>query len=126
MLRADGGRIAIGRESSLQYHSTIYGTGGVEIGDGTRISAHVLILATVHIHDDPTQPIVRQGITGKGIQIGSDVWIGAGSVILDGTTVGSHSIIGAGSVVTKDVPESCLVVGNPAHVVRSSRNRRYE
>jgi maltose O-acetyltransferase len=32
--------------------------------------------------------------------------------------VGKNSVIGAGSVVTKDVPANCLVLGNPARVVR--------
>lgn len=117
ILRADQGRIKIGEKSSLQYHTTIYGTGGVEIGAKTRISAHVLILATVHIHNKPDLPIVQQGITGQGVFIGSDVWIGAGAVILDGIKIGSHSIVGAGSVVTKDVPEYCIVGGNPARIL---------
>ena len=117
ILRADQGRIKIGEKSSLQYHTTIYGTGGVEIGAKTRISAHVLILSTIHRYGKTDIPIVQQGITGKGITIGSDVWIGAGAVILDGIKIGSHSIVGAGSVVTKDVPEYCLVGGNPARVI---------
>jgi maltose O-acetyltransferase len=46
------------------------------------------------------------------------VWIGSRVIILPGISIGHHSVIGAGSVVTKDVPANCLMVGNPAHVVR--------
>jgi acetyltransferase-like isoleucine patch superfamily enzyme len=46
------------------------------------------------------------------------VWIGSRVIILPGISIGHHSVIGAGSVVTKDVPANCLMVGNPARVVR--------
>lgn len=51
------------------------------------------------------------------VLIGSDVWIGFGSIILSGVTVGDSAIIGAGSVVTKDVPPNTIVVGSPARPI---------
>ena len=52
-------------------------------------------------------------------EIGHDVWIGQGAIILPGCkTVGTGSIIGAGSVVTKDVPPYAIVTGNPAKILR--------
>lgn len=50
--------------------------------------------------------------------IGSDVWLGANSVILKGCTIGDGAIVGAGSVVTRDVPPYGIAVGNPAKVVK--------
>lgn len=55
---------------------------------------------------------------GRPIDIGSDVWVGGGAIILPGVRVGSGAVIGAGSVVTRDVPERVLAVGNPCRVVR--------
>jgi len=52
--------------------------------------------------------------------IGKNCFIGAASIILPGVTVGDGSIVGAGSVVTKDVPPACIVVGNPARIVRKN------
>jgi acetyltransferase-like isoleucine patch superfamily enzyme len=123
VLRADLGRIELGENVSLQYHSVIYGTGGVVIGNNTRISSQVLILATVHHYESTERPIVEQGISGRGIQIGSDVWIGAGAIILDGVTIGDGAVIGAGSVVAKNVPPLNVQVGNPARVVKLRRHR---
>jgi UDP-2-acetamido-3-amino-2,3-dideoxy-glucuronate N-acetyltransferase len=44
--------------------------------------------------------------------------IGSGATILSGLTIGENAIVGAGSTVTKDVPESAIVAGNPAKILR--------
>jgi maltose O-acetyltransferase len=55
----------------------------------------------------------------KEIEVGSDVWIGGGSILCPGVTVGARSVIGAGSVVTRDIPADVVAVGNPCRVLRS-------
>lgn len=50
--------------------------------------------------------------------IGNKVNIGAGAIIIGKITIGSNVIIGAGSVVVKDVPDNCVVAGNPARILR--------
>jgi maltose O-acetyltransferase len=54
----------------------------------------------------------------RPIDIGSDVWVGAGALVLPGVRIGSRSVIGAGSVVTRDIPEGVFAAGNPCRVVR--------
>ncbi|MFX1265118.1 MAG: acyltransferase, partial [Promethearchaeota archaeon] len=44
--------------------------------------------------------------------------IGANSVIIAGVTIGEDALVGAGSVVTNDVPDSAVVAGNPARIIR--------
>jgi serine acetyltransferase len=51
-------------------------------------------------------------------RIGSEVFLGAGSIVIGGISVGDNVIVAAGSVVVKDVPSCSLVAGNPARVVR--------
>lgn len=50
--------------------------------------------------------------------IGNDVKIFTGATIFGGITIGNHVTIGAGSVVSKDVPDNCTVIGNPAYIVK--------
>lgn len=52
------------------------------------------------------------------IVIKDNVFIGAYSFILKGVTIGENSIVGAGSVVTKDIPDNEIWAGNPAKIVR--------
>jgi hypothetical protein len=55
----------------------------------------------------------------KPVEIGDDVFLGAGAIILPGVRIGNRVTIGAGSVVTRDVPDNCIVVGNPAKIISS-------
>jgi len=50
------------------------------------------------------------------VEIGDDVWIGYGAIVLSGVTIGRGAVVAAGAVVTKDVPEYGIVAGNPARV----------
>ncbi len=54
----------------------------------------------------------------KSIEIGSDVWIGAGAIVMDGVKVGHGAVIAAGAVVTKDIPPYAIVGGVPAKIIK--------
>ena len=56
------------------------------------------------------------------VHIGTNVWIGAGVVILPGVTIGDNTVIGAGSIVTKDIPSNVVAVGNPCGYSVKSAN----
>jgi acetyltransferase-like isoleucine patch superfamily enzyme len=57
-------------------------------------------------------------LQSRPLVIGSDVWIGYGSMVLGALTIGHGAVIGAGSVVLSDVPPYAVVAGNPARVIR--------
>jgi len=111
--------ISIGRNALIGEATVIRGQGGVTIGDNVYTAPLVQILAVNHVFDDPTRPIITQGITAEGIVIEDDAWIGAGAIITDGVRVGQGSVVGAGAVVTHDVPPHTLVAGVPAREIRS-------
>ena len=60
----------------------------------------------------------RHSEFGKPVDIGSDVWVGGGAIILPGVTIGSRTVIGAGSVVTRSIPDGVFAAGNPCRVIR--------
>lgn len=56
----------------------------------------------------------------KPISIGDNVFLGARSVILPGTTIGNNCIVGAGAVIKGNFPENSIIVGNPAKIIGNS------
>lgn len=56
----------------------------------------------------------------------NNVDVGTNAVILGGVTIGNNVIIGAGCVVTKDIPDNCVVAGNPAFIIRQDDQKCYK
>ena len=99
-----GASIEFGNNVFINRNCVIVAHQEVSIGAGTQIGPNVCIYD--HDHD-----IMNRGKTvSSPVNIGENVWIGAGSLIFKGVTIGSGSIIGGGSVITKDVPENSILV----------------
>ncbi len=111
--------IHIGADSLIGEMNVLRGQGGITIGDRVYTAPLVQMLAVNHVFDDPSVPMVDQGITADGIVIEDDVWIGAGAIITDGVRVCKGAIVAAGAVVTTDVPPHTVVGGVPAKVLRT-------
>lgn len=80
---------------------------GVHIGKNTRITGGVILL---------THDACRGLITDT--YVGDNCFIGSRSIILPGVHIGNEVVVGINSVVTKDVPDHCIVAGNPARIIR--------
>lgn len=87
----------------------------ITIGDNVTLAPRVHILA----HDASTKTVLNHTKIGL-VEIGNNVFIGAGSIILPNVKIGHNVIIGAGSVITKDIADNSLVAGNPAKVIGST------
>jgi acetyltransferase-like isoleucine patch superfamily enzyme len=115
---AYGGHIALARWIFVGPYTTIYGHGGVTIGEGTLIAMHCRILSSNHTVAPLGTPIRSQPDVLLPTKIGRDVWLGAGVTVLGGVTIGDGCIVGAGAVVTKDLPPGSIAHGIPAVVQR--------
>ena len=111
--------IHIGRDSLIGEMNVLRGQGGITIGDRVYTAPMVQLLAVNHNFDDPSRPMVEQGITAEGIVIEDDVWIGAGAIITDAVRIGKGAVVAAGAVVTSDVPPRTVVGGTPARVLKT-------
>jgi maltose O-acetyltransferase len=109
-----GFNIRLGAGAYLNFNCVVLDVVTVTIGDRTQIGPAVQILTADHPRDAVVRATGRE--FGRPIHIGSDVWIGAGAIILPGVTIGAGAVIGAGSVVTRDVPAGATAFGNPARV----------
>lgn len=78
----------------------------IRTGDNVTITSSALIT-----HDASMKAILGKALIGR-INIGNNVFIGYGSIILPDTTIGNNVVIGAGSVISRDIPDNCVVVGN--------------
>ena len=95
------------------------GEKGLEIGDNLVCGPNVVIMASSYRYDSLETHLHDQGTTSKGTRIGNNVWIGAGSVVLDGSHIGDDSIIVANSLVSRRHPPNTILQGNPAKPMRS-------
>lgn len=118
-LCAEDAGIRMGNHCTLHQYSMVQGK--VTMGDGVRIGAHTVFIASEHIFSRCDVPIYTQGTTKGGIVIGDDVYIGSNVVVLDGVRIGDGVVIAAGAVVNKDVPPFSVVGGVPVRVIKSRR-----
>jgi maltose O-acetyltransferase len=110
-----GWNIELGERVFFNFNCIVLDVCRVRIGDYTLFGPGVQILTPLH----PLEAELRRKQEyGKPIDIGSDVWVGGGALILPGVRIGSKTVIGAGSVVTRDIPDGVFAAGNPCRVVR--------
>lgn len=108
------GALSIGRGCSINYGTSIGALNSIMIGDGCYIGQYSIINDSdyhgIENRADPpaSAPIVLE----------DRVWLGARVIVLKGVRIGHDTVIGAGSVVLKDIPPRTVAFGHPARVVR--------
>ena len=93
--------------------------GHADLGDDVLLGSNVTILSgnMQHRFDRTDVPINQQGGEYSRVSIGSDCWLGNGSIVM--ADIGPGSVVAAGAVVTKAVLAGDIVAGNPARVVKN-------
>ncbi|GAB4491601.1 MAG: DapH/DapD/GlmU-related protein [Anaerolineales bacterium] len=116
-LRA-GAVLEIGRNFGMTGGSICAAT-RVTIGNNVAVGANCVITDTdfhpLHPHARLLEP---QNGKSEPVVIGDNVFIGMNSIVLKGVTIGANSVIGAGSVVSRSIPADSIAAGSPAVVIR--------
>jgi acetyltransferase-like isoleucine patch superfamily enzyme len=104
--------IQIGNGTYLNRGTELVAARQITIGRDCKIARDVIVMDTDQ-HALPNGELIA-----KPVRIEDRVWIGARAIILKGVTIGHDAVIGAGSVVTHDIPAHSIAAGAPARVLR--------
>ena len=121
-----GYNIVVGDDFYSNHNLIITDGAAVTFGNNVFIAPNCCFTTAEHAIDPELR---KKGVEiAKPINVGNNVWIGAGSTVLAGVTIGDDSVIGAGSVVTRDIPSGVVAAGVPCRVKRAiseEDKRRY-
>lgn len=109
-LRSSDGRLDIGDQVFINRNCVVCAREQITIADGVTIGPNTCIYDHDHSGDG--------GYVTSPVKIQEGAWIGANVSILKGVTIGKNAVVAAGAVVTKNVPESVVVAGIPAKIIR--------
>lgn len=112
------GKIDIGKDTYIGHEVLLLsGKSSISIGREVDIGPRVTIVNGTHKIDMLNLRSAGSGYS-KEISIGSGVWIGAGSTILNGIKIGKESVVAAGSLVNEDIPEKVIAAGVPCKPIK--------
>jgi acetyltransferase-like isoleucine patch superfamily enzyme len=107
-----GARCSIGRGNHLVAHRSL------QLGDDVITGPNVYVTDQNHVYADPSVPVGQQWPAEDPVIVGPGSWIGAGAILLPGTTLGRNTVVGAGAVVRGTFPDHAVLAGVPARMVR--------
>lgn len=99
----------------INQNCTFLDYAGIRLAERVMIAPRVTFITVGHPVDVEDR---RVWLTGGAIDVGENVWIGAGATILPGVSIGRDAVIAAGAVVADDVPPGTLVAGPKARALR--------
>ncbi|MFV0423089.1 acyltransferase [Oleidesulfovibrio sp.] len=108
--------VHIGRNTTIGYHTYIFASSGITIGNDCLIAPFCYLVDADH-GIAAGKNINTQDMSARPIVIGDDVWLGARVTVLSGVHIGNGAVAGAGSVINADVPDNVIVAGSPARIV---------
>ncbi len=100
------------------------GVKGIKLGDHVLCGPNVVMASSSFVLDELDTPFQDQGHTSRGIVVGDNCWIGAGTAVLDGARIGSNTVVVANSLVNRRYPDNVILQGNPAKIILRRGGKR--
>jgi acetyltransferase-like isoleucine patch superfamily enzyme len=115
-----GANIEIGDRTGIS-NSCVFSAIKIRIGNDVLIGGGTKIYDTDHHSLNPVFRMQKKDpdIAASPVTIKDRVFIGGHCIVLKGVTIGENSIVGAGSVVTKNIPSNQIWAGNPARFIKN-------
>ncbi len=121
ILSCKNGDIVIEDRANIGFNCEVFSASRVRVGKDILMAAYTYLVGGDHLYDRTDIPVLQQGRTARGIDVGDGTWLGTHVVVTDGSTIGRDAIIGAGAVVVGEIPEFAIATGIPAKVTRDRR-----
>jgi acetyltransferase-like isoleucine patch superfamily enzyme len=121
ILSCKNGDIELDEDANVGFNVEVFSAANVRIGRRVLIAAYTYLVGGDHLYDRTDVPVLAQGRTARGIEVGDNVWLGAHVVVTDGSRVGRDAVIGAGAVVIGEIPDFHIAAGVPAKLIRDRR-----
>jgi len=118
ILSCKDGDIVLGDHVNIGFYSEIFSGSRVAVGRHGLFAAYTYLVGGGHAFERGDVPVVEQERRSEGIELGDNVWLGAGAKVLDGVRIGHDVVVGAGAVVNADLPDGAVAAGVPARVLR--------
>ena len=114
---------AMGEKGAIEIGNYSLICPGVRISAATKISIgeSCMLAQGVFVTDSDWHGVYDRSLPVGAtvpVRIDENVWLGDSAIVCKGVRIGKNSIIGAGSVVSRDIPENVIAAGNPAVVVK--------
>lgn len=115
---SDGGQISIGKMVGINRNSMIMCHDKIDIGDNTIMGPGVYIYDHDHRFDS-NNGVRRTDYETSPISIGRNCWIGAGTIILRGSSIGNNCLIAAGSIIKGSYPDGSIVIQKRNEIIKN-------
>ena len=110
--------LEIGDNVSILHFCFVSAYGGIKIDNDVSIATGGKIFSSSHPYNDPSVKIKSGKLLKQPVEIGDDVWLGAGVIITGGVRIGPGVVVGAGSVVTNNLKSGGIYAGVPARFIK--------
>lgn len=118
LMTTPSGKIIVGNKVGMS-NCLLFSSSSITIDDEVCVGAGTKVYDTDFHSVDPFYRLDgNKNVPSAPVHIGKRSFIGGNVIILKGVTIGEESVVGAGSVVTRDIPPKEIWAGNPAKYIK--------